>query len=294
MENAVDTSGGGEQPPSPPATAYWNEVHLEMVVVLVAILLVLVGVGWSLRPQSSGFPNVPENVSLSVQAQGVTTVSETLTRRSDNSAVLEVQAVTKDQLSVTGPWTLAIGNLEPGHICTPYPTVTFGSGAGALAIEQLSPFHVSHPSPASTGGPPVVLTDVTSSGPFYVRMCWSSNAPVSLNGSYLSAQFPFVTVDPGSAQVSRQLLPDAGDTADYVIQSQTTPSSAASNSWSWSGPASNDSVRLSAVNVSGAQHDNFRAFLSGVTLGIAGGALIAIIQEFIAPLSRRRDARHLI
>jgi hypothetical protein len=263
-----------------------------MVAVLVIILLVLVGVGWSLRPQSSGFRTVPRDMSLTVRAHGVKNVSETLQRDAHSGAVLEVRA-SNGQGDVTGPWTLEIGNLGTGSICTGHE-LQLGNGSGAIAVETLAPFHVSHPAVASTGGPPVVITDVTSTGIFYVKVCWSSNAPVSLNGAYLSAQFPPVAIDTGTVSLSRLLYPGAGDTADYVIQSQTPPSSASSDWWNWSGLPADEPIRLSAVDVSGTQHDNFRAFLSGITLGIAGGALIAIIQEFVAPLSRRRDARHPI
>jgi hypothetical protein len=263
-----------------------------MVVVLVVILAVLVGVGWSLRPQSSGFPTVPENVSLQAEANGVRTVSEALHRTADNGAVLEVN-VENALGTMSGPWTLVIGNLGGGKICTPLRFTVGGNGGGAIATELLAPYRIVHPPNTYIGdGPPKVLTDVTSHGNFYVRMCWSSNAPVSLNGSYLSAQFPPVSSSSGSVSVNRVLDPAAGDTANFVIQSQTAPTHSDSSSWSWSGPGIREPVHLSAVNVSGTQHDSFLAFLSGITLGIAGGALIAILQEFVAPLSRRRDSRH--
>jgi hypothetical protein len=100
----------GVSRPSLPRTGYLTEVHLEMVVVLVVILAVLVGVGWSLRPQSSGFPKVPENVSLQAEANGVRTVSEALHRTADNGAVLRGQRRERPGHD-DRTWILAIGNL---------------------------------------------------------------------------------------------------------------------------------------------------------------------------------------
>jgi hypothetical protein len=162
-----------------------------------------------------------------------------------------------------------------------------------MATERLAPYRIVHPPNTDIGDVlPKVLTDVTSHGNFCVRMCWSSNAPVSLNGSHLSARFPPAASSSGSVRVSRVLDPAAGDTANFVIQSQTAPTNSDSSSWGWSGPGIREPIHLSAVNVSGTRHDNFWAFLSGITLGIAGGALIAILQEFVAPLRRRRDSGH--
>jgi hypothetical protein len=278
-----------------------------MVVVLVVILLVLVVVGWALRPQSTGFPNVPENVSLTAEATGVTAIAETLTRTPHNGATL-VLSVSDGAAAPTDPWILAVGNLGGGRICTPKGAVP-QPGGGAEFYEPLQPYHISRPPKVSIGGPPVTFTDVNGRGNFYVELCWSSQAPVNLNRSYLSAQFPPILVSPlpnggvpadgipsslASVQLTRMLVPRAGDVADYVIQSLTAATSADADSWTWDDTVTANSIRLSAVNVSGTQHDNYLAFLSGITLGIAGGALIAILQEFVAPLSRRRDARHPI
>jgi hypothetical protein len=103
-----------------------------------------------------------------------------------------------------------------------------------------------------------------------------------------------ISTSEAAVPLTRVLNPRAGDLANYVIQSLTSASSANASSWTWDATVTTDVIRVSAVNVSGTQHDNFLAFLSGITLGIAGGALMAILQEVVAPLSRRRDARHPI
>jgi hypothetical protein len=131
---------------------------------------------------------------------------------------------------------------------------------------------------------------------FYFRLCWSAkNSPVSLDGPYLSASIPTVTTR-GATPVQIALLPHAGSTSSYSLQATPNPSGETGKMWTWgfdaAGLGSTPPIYLAAVNVSATQQDTLRAFFAGIILGIAGGALIAILQELIAPLSRRRDARH--
>ena len=62
--------------------------------------------------------------------------------------------------------------------------------------------------------------------------------------------------------------------------------------WEWSPrfPAG-QAITISAVNTSDTQHDSYRAFLSGIVLGVPGGALVALIQELVAPFRARRELR---
>ena len=48
---------------------------------------------------------------------------------------------------------------------------------------------------------------------------------------------------------------------------------------------------VAAVNTNTNQHEENLSFFSGVILGVAAGALISILTELVAPLSRRRDNR---
>ena len=135
----------------------------------------------------------------------------------------------------------------------------------------------------------MIPTDVTSSGYMDVRLCWSSGAPVRRNGSYLGAQLPKDTFlqqlkpDQGPS-LSRTLDPAAGDVANLTVQSPIAPPSSFATSWTWSDRVPPvDPIRVSVVDVSGTQRDSYLAFLAGISLGIAGGALIAILHELIAP-----------
>jgi hypothetical protein len=50
-------------------------------------------------------------------------------------------------------------------------------------------------------------------------------------------------------------------------------------------------LTFSAVDSSETQHDTYDAFLSGIVFGIAGGALVSLVQELVAPFRSRRDLR---
>ena len=153
----------------------------------------------------------------------------------------------------------------------------------------------------STGGPPVTHTQVTSDGALDVVFCWASGAggPVSLKGSYLSAQFPSIyfadyALNPPDVSLTQYLVPSHGDTANYALQAATAPTRSSAGQWEWSTSKysiGSDPLRISAVDTNGTQHDSYRSFLSGIAFGVAGGALISLVTELVAPFTRRRDAR---
>jgi hypothetical protein len=301
MDAKEGTDAADDSRPGRVRSGYLGEIHLEMVALLAVILVVLVGVGWSLRPQSSGFPRVPEDLSLAVTGGGFTAVGETLTATGVDGAELDVTA--SGTTGTPGPWILTIGNLGAGRVCSLTPgTHAISVGGGPVLQEPVAPWQVSHPYAATIGGPVMIPTNVTSRGNMDVRLCWSSGAPVRRNGSFLSAQLPPLSSEDAFLQnlkpdqglsLSRTLDPADGEVANLTVQSPIAPTSSFATSWTWSDKVpSMDPIRVSVVDISGTQRDSYRAFLAGICLGIAGGALIAIFQELVAPLSRRRDARH--
>jgi len=287
-----DNGAGGGRSPDRRFRSYLNQIHLELVVVLVIICAVFTAFGWSWRPQSSGFPTVPENLSITMITGGPPTIDETMTRTADNGSTLQLvdgafgSGLTEPNNSTA--WTLRILNLGAATVCTPRENVIDGGSRGiAVARQHVKVVEVGSTTPGVSG----LRTQVQSSGFYDVVLCWKKNGPVNLNGSYLSAQFPPLYNDNGSISMSRSLTARGGDTANYTIQSAPTPSGSDAQSWNWNVSAS-DSIRLSAVNSSDTQHDSYRGFLSGVALGLAGGALITLIQELVTPLSRRRDSKY--
>ena len=154
--------------------------------------------------------------------------------------------------------------------------------------------------PDSDPGPATSYRPDSDDAPLYLQIRWRDHAPVRLDRAYLSAQVPGVEVRwPGRAPVSipmtTTLLPQAGDVGQFSLQATQGPSVTAPRSWAWNlqGPASPgttagerpiarfDPIAFSAVNISETQQENVRAFLAGVLLGIAGGAVITLIAELV-------------
>jgi hypothetical protein len=258
------------------------------------VFVILVALGWSALPQSTGFSAVPGNVLVTLNASQINGVDEVLHRTADNGAVLDINA---DSPVSAGAWTVGLDNPDGARLCTPSelpenatPGLVLSGPPTPVAPQRLTSLGTSLGVPSY---------EVKSKGPMFVRLCWSSDGPVNLNGSYLSAQFPDVDAHSNSQDryvevpVTLLLSADGGNTADYVIQSPSTPTTFSADSWQWSDQTTASApLRLTAVNTSASQHQTFKGFLSGIALGLAGGALIAILLELVGPLSRARDARH--
>ena len=99
---------------------------------------------------------------------------------------------------------------------------------------------------------------------------------------------------PASIPMVTTLLPAAGDVGQFSLQATIGPSVTDQRSWTWRReapaitpanalqPVANyDPIAFSGVNVSETQQENVRAFLAGVLLGIAGGAVITLIAELV-------------
>jgi hypothetical protein len=132
-----------------------------------------------------------------------------------------------------------------------------------------------------------------------VDLCWSRDAPLAFDGEYASAALPTVAVGSAgslatvSAVVTRSLYfenPSQDNqplTAEYSLQAGSLPTSTDPEGWHWSS-GSGRLIQITALNISQSQHEAFLGFLSGVLFGIAGSALILLLQELLEPI-RRRD-----
>jgi hypothetical protein len=261
-----------------------------MVSVLIVVLVAFVVVGWALRPPTVSFPSVPSNLTMQVTATGVSTMTERLVLRTDGRTRLIIESVQNPQ----GPTKMLIYNLHGGRVCTPKQSSrTTGDNVHVNPIPAFRVKHVHQPLSLGAFGGPQSWTRVDSVGPGVdVYICWSRDGAVSQVGAYLSAQFAPVSLLYGRLQHVRSVLILKGaDTADYSIQSPVTPQKTNPTSWAWAQAASAQSIHLSAIDVTTSQYENHQAFLSGIALGIAGGALITILQELVAPFSRRKDER---
>jgi hypothetical protein len=273
---------------------YVSRLHLVGIATL-AVLTVGLGVfGWNLRPASGGYPELPSAMTVllgpSVPGGDHLQVTESLTRASDGGTLL-IQGDL--QVSTSSRWSVDFFQLDPGwRLCTPR-SVTL-SGGGAVSQLLLDPQRVIlKPKPYATTNPAfAVRTEIGGAGPFYLELCWSAGGPVQANGAYLSARFIPVYDEQGTPDLTRQLNLGQGTTAEYSIQSVVQPSNDYGGGWQWSGrPLADSPLAVSTVNASETQHDSYDAFLSGIIFGVAGGALVSLIQELVAPFRSRRELR---
>lgn len=299
--------------------ARWDfrEVNVLLVVVLAALTGVIGVIGWWYRPGTSAYPTVRRSLALTVDADARSLVL-TLTRVGADGAVLTIYDDDRFYSGASahgvtpGGWSVGIDGLGAGRV------VRRPRGPGVPIPPDQSPMdHDPVPIPRVHGGPTERLTDIghqpaltyepeSPTAPLYLQIRWARHAPVRVDGAYLSAQIPSVRVffsgaPPAALPLATTLAPRAGDVGRFSVQATTGPVTAA-RTWEWhleseaippppnggQTSASFEPIALSAVNVSQTQQESARAFLSGVLLGVAGGAVIGVIAE-LARIRRRRD-----
>ena len=282
-----------------------------MIVALVVIIVVIAGIGWIYRPGTTAYPVVPHGMVISVTGE-VKGLTLELTRQPDRSATLVIydDGLIDYTKGVTpGGWSIQYSGAGPATVCNP-STGTIPIPPHTSAFDS-TPLQI----PKVTHGPAVALPDtyvapgtvrvapVSRAAGLYLRLCWSSDAPIALNGAYLSAQLPTVQVGNGSASggvavpVTESVVANAGDTSTYSVQTNASLTSSDADSWTWATqavptPVSFESsvapISLSAVDVAKTQHQASQEFFAGVLLGVAGGAVITLVMELVP--DRRRGS----
>jgi hypothetical protein len=277
---------------------YISRLHLVLVATLLVLTVALGLVGWSIRPSSGGFSAVPADVQLFIPtASPLLQFTETISSASGGGAVLTVEGTPQiTDVVPTQPFTLVVNNPGEGRLCT--PSVLTNDQLG-LAL-RLAPQHVRKNAALAfvTPGRNRPIT-ISGRGYFYVRLCWPSNGPVALNGAYLSARFPPTEVFAATKDaqgVARQLTLGSSDatTADFSIQSLEQPTRSTDREWIWAAHTSGvlpQALPFTAVNTSETQHDSYDAFISGIFFGVAGGALVSLVAELVAPFRPRQERR---
>jgi hypothetical protein len=182
--------------------------------------------------------------------------------------------------SINGaPFTNKVATEYYGRIISPPAWVQTDGLRSLLVISGFRPGKVA----AGASGP---IADVV--------VCWTANAPIEQRAQYLSATVPLVAidnlVDPGAnGEIDADIQPYYG-TSDYAVQAGIPPDTTNFERWEWRNVKGID-LALTAVDVAENQADTYHGFLSGIFLGIAGGALIGLITELLEPARwNRRQA----
>ena len=272
--------------------AYVSRLHVASIVALVVLTAGFGLVGWLIRPASSGFPSVPGNVSLMIGTPDWQSFSETLNQTAGHGVVLTLEGSPEVSQTSKRPWTLWVNDPGAARLCTPRQ-VDYYNGAGSALLLGPQRAHPHQNIPSVTPGIGVDVLVIDGRGEMYVRLCWSSDAPMSFNGAYLSAVFPPVLpYNVGRTSdyvISRTLNLGSLTAADYAVQSLEQPTGAIPGGWQWSDrPPASEPLQFSAVNTTQTQHDSYQAFLSGILFGIAGGAFVSLVLELLDPFRTRR------
>ncbi len=302
-----------------------DEVNVVLVVLLVGMTAVIAWAGLARRPSGAVPPVVPRTLAIDVTtaipglgAAGVLTLSRT----PDNGAMLVLQnlaaadsAGPASGVTAAQPaWAVTVSGAGSTAPCR-YPTQFSEDTGGAAQVRPVTPPVATVPPQVDPGRRSVLYGPRDPTDTFlYLELCWRSGGPVDLDGQYLGAQLPPVTwttsvpvtapVDPsGAASFSESLVPADGDTSVYSIQANPNPTTFTSTGWQWA-PApvtapgtgigttvSFPVVYFSGVNSATAQHDSQNAFLSGILLGLAGGAVLTLVAELAKPFAGWRRRR---
>jgi hypothetical protein len=277
---AADTDAGGRGARGGGFRRYLRRLHLEVVVAQIVIIVVLAAIGWSLRPPSRGFHLIPD-VGLQVILERPSKVAgfeETIVRSSDGASKLVLRAdYTLQGHGGPRPWEFALYGIGQGHPCARQQRFGTSRVTGRELVDV----------PETASKQVVTVGGVGTAAD--VAICWPSSGPVALSGSYLTAVFPLI-FGGHSALIDRTLYPNAGDLANYSVQSPTPPNAIHSAFWGWDlNTQSHDPLSVAAVNQSRNQTESYDTFVSGILFGVVGAGLIVLLSELLWPLSRRRD-----
>ena len=134
-----------------------------------------------------------------------------------------------------------------------------------------------------------------------VDLCWTSDRPMAFDGEFASASLPGIEA-PSSGNCSalpldltlyfdnlqENLQPV---TAQYSLQAGTLPTSTDPVGWHWAARPGQWFGAADSDKYSGAQHEAYLGFVSGVLFGVVGGAVVLILQELLEPIRIRRRAK---
>lgn len=277
-------------------STYRSRVHW-FLVVAVSMVTILAGLaGWLLRPQDTPPAVRAANLRLSF------TLSPLPTHLEVNETILmtvppyRLETFTVSFSGDIPPkkimhWQLDALNFD-GYPC-------LGSGFQMTKSQARVQGQITPASLTTFKG----VTSGSSNGQVdvFLNMCWQNNPIALVSRPFLAATFPSLTVLPPPSQpfinwpvsASQWLQFNDFGLASYTLQVGQPPTSIAANLWQWnttttSGQDIGPDV-VYAANLFELQQDNHNVFLSGILLGIAGAALIVVLQELLGAVRRRDD-----
>lgn len=290
---------------------YWHRLHQPLIVGLFVICGGCALAGYLLRPAGADPPATAKLAPFvtfgayqgsprSVLHNANINVDETLLQTPDGAS-LEMSFSGSFPTASPVTWSLLLGtpgnlSLTLPHLCPDVPAeatlrdpinsatftdaVASGYFGRAIPVAQPDSLMISGHRPGRVAaGVSGLIADVA--------VCWTANAPIEKRAQYLSATIPLVDIDPLSdpgarGKINATIIPWDG-TDKYSVQAGTLPTTTAFGKWKWEN-ANGFFEGLTAIDFAESQADAYHGFLSGVFLGVTGGALIGLITELLEPI----------
>jgi hypothetical protein len=264
-----------------------DNLDLYATILICAVSVACLLLGWRFRPTASSPPLVPSAPMLTINFSGPQPapreldISSVLVRESDSQTELKVDlAGVFEPGQTTVGWSVAVQQFT-GRICTPKPY--------QAPVRYIGPqnYSISATSPVATNGTPFTL----------IHLCWSSNSPLAITSSYLNANLPAVFSPPPEAGTVTRVLQVVGTSlAGYDLVGGIAPAILTPPSWKWQSSYGGNSenqaeypIPVFASSIIGVQQANSDTFYSGIFFGVAGGALISVLLGLPDLVKRRRD-----
>jgi branched-subunit amino acid transport protein len=252
----------------------WLTGKLEFVPVILvgAVTAASLCLGFAYRPTVSAPPTVPNTPNLTIdfssQSPQSLDVDIVLTGNAKGQAQLKIDAAgTFGAGQQTVGYDLYVGGFT-GSDCTPKSdgvTLVDLGGGDYSAMRTV---------PISANGDPFLIVD----------LCWTSQSPLTVNSSYLSAALPPVIAAYQTGTLTRTVNLSDNGLAGYQLAGAIPPTSQGPPGWSWlysldtspGAPAANP-LLVSGTSIVGVQQASDDTFYSGVAFGVGFGGVIALL-----------------
>lgn len=286
---------GGRMTPSESGEATrpsktWLKENLSLVVLVLlgALGIATLVLGWALRPPGGAPPELPDSPQLAINFAEARPVHDLavvsyLVQAKVPQAVLKINAsgfLGSRQQSVA--WSMGVQGFT-GKFCTP-KAFRGNSKVEFLGYEDYRVYGT------------LKIPASSSAGSFLVvHLCWKSDAPLTVGSPYFSAAFPRILM-PGQTGTLTDVLQLRGTSlSSYSPAGGTAPEAVGRGTWAWTSALSGNfgsqaatEMPVSGSSASEIQHENHNAFYSGILFGIAGGAALSVLPALTGVIDRRK------
>jgi hypothetical protein len=272
----------------------WLKENLGPVVLVLlgALGIATLVLGWVLRPPGAAPPEIPNSPQLAINfaearpLHDLTVVSYLLQTKVPQ-AVLKISAsgfLGPRQTSVA--WSMGVQGFT-GRFCTP-KAYRGNSTIEPIGYEDYRVYGT------------LKIPASSSAGSFLVvHLCWKSGAPLTIRSPYFSAALPRILMLGQTGTLTDVLQLRSTSLSSYSPSGGTAPEAVGPGTWAWTSALSGDfgsqaatEVPVSGSSASEIQHENHNAFYSGILFGIAGGAALSVLPALTGVIDRRKARRN--